>query len=350
MMIGTTIYRDAPQGWDIAVASTPCGGLFQTTDWANLLRALRGAEPLYVTVDEDGRAVARCLIIKQGLFSDVLRRSQRLQFLLPVVHRALATFSWLHGPTLHAGQEAETAVAIYDAIERLARKEGVMSIDFTSHPTMQVRGLEPLLVDRGYEARTVATYLVDLQTDYVAKMHRSVGKNARKCLREGVEIVVVQEEDLPQYYRLVSDFRQASGMQGFSMEHFLMHQKVLGECRRLFAARFEGQFIAGLGVLAYNGLLIECEAATSSVCFERKLFANDLIKLEIMDWGKAQGFRLFDLAGVAVKPKDEKAAGIRKFKKKFGGYYVEYTSFNKRVGRLRGSAVAWAQKVARAGK
>lgn len=347
MMIATNLSRDAPQGWDLAVASTPCGGLFQTTAWAKLLRALRSAEPLYVTVEDDGNPVARCLVIKQGLFSDVLRRSQSLSFLLPVVHRALATFSWLHGPILHAGQEAETAVAIYDAIEGLARKEGVMSIDFTSHPTMQVSGLESLLVDRGYEARTVATYLVDLQDDYVAKMHRSVGKNARKCLREGVEIVVVQEEDLPQYYRLVSDFRQASGMQGFSLEHFLMHHTVLGDCRRLFAARFEGQFIAGLGVQAYNGLLIECEAATNPVCFERKLFANDLIKLEIMNWGKAQGFRFFDLAGVAVQPEDDKAVGIRKFKEKFGGDYVEYTSYNKRVGRLRGSAVAWARKVAR---
>ena len=327
--------------------SIACGGIFQTSRWAILLQRLSGAEPLYVTVEDDGRTIARCLVLKAGKISDLVRRSPGISFLLPVINRGLATLSWLHGPLLHGEMRLETVLQLFDAIEELAARERVMAISFTAHPTVEIRGLTQCLVDRGYRASKMATYLVDLTGEFERNLHRSVGKNARSCLRRGVEIVIVSDEEFPAYYQLVNGFRLDAGLLGFPLEDFLLHQEVLREQRVLFGAKYEGKFIAGLGVLACNGLLIECEAATSQVCFEQRLFVNDLIKLEIMRWGRRNDYQLFDLAGVAVEPEDDKAAGIRRFKEKFGGDYVEYDSFEKDLTRVRGAVLAWARRLHR---
>lgn len=323
------------------------GGIFQTSRWAVLAQRLNGAEPFYIEVAEKDRTIARCLVLKVGKLNDRVRRSPSISFLLPIVQRGFAALSWLQGPLVYGDGPMVAALPLFDAIEELAAAERVMSIGFTAHPTANMEELTRVLTERQYRASRVATYLVDLTGDFEKKMHRSVGKNARSCTRRGVEVGVVSDDELPAYFQLVDSFRKAAGLVGFSLADFLLHREVLAQQRTLFGAKYEGRFIAGLGVLAGNGLLTECEAATDKVCFEQKLFANDLIKLEIMRWGQQNGYRHFDLAGVAIEPTDDKAAGIRKFKEKFGGEYVEYDCFEKDLTRIRGPLLAWARRLNR---
>lgn len=330
--------------------STPCGGIFQTSRWACLAQRLNGAEPFYITVEENGRTIARCLVLKAGKFGDLVRQSRSFSFLLPLFNRGFAAVSWLNGPLVHDETQMEATRPIFEAIEEVAAEQRAMSIGFTAHPTATFGGLPQVLLARGYRSSRVATYLVDLDSDFEQKMHRSVRKNVRACLRRGVEVVIVADDELPAYYQMLNGFREAAGLSGFSLADFLLHHEVLAEHRILFGARYEGQFIAGLGVLTGNGQLIECEAATDMICFEQKLFANDLIKLEIMRWGRQNEYRLFDLAGVAIEPRDDKAAGIRRFKEKFGGEYVEYDRFEKDLSRIRGSALAWARRLRRSSR
>ena len=129
--------------------STSCGGVFQTSRWASLTQRLNGAEPLYVSVEEEDKTVARCLVLKAGKLSDLVRRSPSISFLLPLVNRGLATLSWRHGPLLHGDTRVETALRIFDVVEELAAAERVMSISFATHPTVELKGLTRALVDRG---------------------------------------------------------------------------------------------------------------------------------------------------------------------------------------------------------
>ena len=55
-------------------------------------------------------------------------------------------------------------------------------------------------------------------------------------------------------------------------------------------------------------------------------YPNDLIPWEVFKWGKNNGFTKFDFGG-AGKPNIP--YGVREYKKKFGGYFVNYGRYNK---------------------
>ena len=68
-----------------------------------------------------------------------------------------------------------------------------------------------------------------------------------------------------------------------------------------------------------------------------------------MRYVRDKGCTLFDLAGVAPEPANQKEAGIRRFKEKWGGKYVEYSRFEKRTAlgnawhKVKGS-IQWSRR------
>lgn len=332
-MLTAQVFRNQPpEDWDGIVERVPGASAYQTSNWATLVGRVRGSRPLFLTVEEDGCRVAQCLVLKEGFFSDRIRRSWMRSLLLPAVNRMLPCLNWLHGPLLLTGPSAEIGHYLIDKVEEVVREEGVLRVGFVQPPFTETEMWETIAKERGYTLRRCATYLVDIRGDFAANYHRSVHKNVRKCGVQGVTVSAVIDEELPEFYHLVNDFRARAGLVGFSFEDFMLHVCLWGKRRHLFAARHEGRMIAGLGVLLGSGLLIEVEAADSPICRAQGIFANDLLKYEIMKWGWERGFTWFDLAGVAPEPRSEKEANIRRFKSKFGGEYVEYPSFHRWFG------------------
>jgi len=92
---------------------------------------------------------------------------------------------------------------------------------------------------------------------------------------------------------------------------------------QVFVAEVGNAICYGLGVLSFNGILFEIGAARK-VGVKAGGFAGDLVKWKIMCWGAEMGYRVYDLAGVAPDPQNCKEEGIRQFKSKFGGAYVEF--------------------------
>ncbi|MEW6753620.1 MAG: hypothetical protein AB1505_21945 [Candidatus Latescibacterota bacterium] len=323
-----------PPGWDEAVAAAGTGGFFQTTRWARLLRVLRGSRAWYLQARNGQGPAARCLVLQEGLLCDRLRRVSFGRFLVPALGGRLPVLSWQNGPLVAGGSPA-TCDEVLDQVDAVARTTGALAVRFAPFPATGAADLGPSLAARGYRARRCATFWVDLQSDYEARLDRSVRKNVRRCREQGVWAGPVAPHEYPQYYRLQQAFRRATGLPGFSFRDFLLHAEHLGPVRCLFAARWRGRLLAGLGVLAWNGLLVEVEAATNPLCYEERLHAQDLLKVEIMAWGRERGFGAFDLAGVAVEPQDAKEEGIRRFKAKFGGQYLEFDAYERRASGWR---------------
>ena len=103
---------------------------------------------------------------------------------------------------------------------------------------------------------------------------------------------------------------------------------------QVFIAEQQGNICYGLGVLAFNGILYEIGLARE-FDIEAGSNAGDLVKWEIMRWGVETGQRAYDLAGVSPSPENAKEEGIRKFKAKFGGKYVEFTKFSKTYSPMK---------------
>lgn len=79
----------------------------------------------------------------------------------------------------------------------------------------------------------------------------------------------------------------------------------------------------------FNGVATEIASGTMPLAYELKLPAQDLLHWEMMLEAKRLGAHTFDLAGVAPLPRNSKEEGIRRFKEKWGGRYVEYYTYRK---------------------
>ena len=341
-MIKVKVDRDrAPDGWDQMWRGSGLGGIYQTNQWAQLSVALRRAQTIYIRVEKNGTQVAQCLLIEEGLFSDWLRRSALSPVLLPIFGRCLQTVYCLNGPIFFETPTSDVIEALVKTAEEIAIE--ALELSFNPQRPLAYQMSESQWKEMGYAQRRHATYVVDLQQDFEKKCHRSVRKNVRKCRELGVTIKEVKQDQYLEFHQLIDQFRKANGLNSFPFEHFVAHIEALG-CHKLsFVAELDGKMIAGLGILAFNDLLIEVEAATSPTCREQRIQAHDLLKMDIMHWGRQKGARFFDLAGVAIQPKNEHEEGIKRFKSKFGGQYLEYCSYAKVLSKRTVKTLKWGR-------
>ena len=94
-------------------------------------------------------------------------------------------------------------------------------------------------------------------------------------------------------------------------------------CLNIFLAYYEGKPVGGLGVSSFNNFINEWGVGRSEIDFSKKLYAQDLIKWKIIEWGKENKLNYFDLSGVNPIPSNSKEEGIFRYKKKWGGKQVD---------------------------
>ena len=91
---------------------------------------------------------------------------------------------------------------------------------------------------------------------------------------------------------------------------------------KLFCAEYEDKTIGCMLALVYKNTIYDFYAGANSKYYNK--YPNDLIPWEIFLWGKENGYSLFDFGG-AGKPNI--SYGVRDYKKKFGGSFVNFGRF-----------------------
>jgi len=89
-------------------------------------------------------------------------------------------------------------------------------------------------------------------------------------------------------------------------------------------ACYESEIIGCMLALSYKDTIYDFYAG-SMVKFYNK-YPNDLISWEVFKWGKGNGYKVFDFGG-AGKP--DVSYGVRDYKKKFGGEFVNFGRYEK---------------------
>jgi lipid II:glycine glycyltransferase (peptidoglycan interpeptide bridge formation enzyme) len=87
--------------------------------------------------------------------------------------------------------------------------------------------------------------------------------------------------------------------------------------------------LACLGMYVFNSVATENASSLSPLAYQNKIPAQDLLHWEMMLEAKRMGCHTFDMAGVNPNPQTPKESGIRRFKEKWGGKYVEYNIYHK---------------------
>jgi len=307
-----TLVKTLPETtWRQFVNTHPQSSIFHTPEMcAAFARAPGHCCSLWAAVTDEGRPLALLLPVSQTLLNGPLR--------------AWTTRSVAYGSVLCApGAESRPALAhLLSEYTRQARTDAL----FTElRNTADLRDLQPVLAECGFEYEPHLNYLIDL-TQPEQKLWQNLRSNARRNIQKARKSGVVIDEvtdpaRLLEAYAILKAVYQRLQVPLPALAFFEAVYDLLAPKGRLrvLTARLGEMTIGALTLLLHNDVMLYWYTGTLREYSAYR--ANDLLVWQALEWGCRQGYRLFDFGG-AGKP--DEPYGVRDFKAKFGGELVDY--------------------------
>ena len=253
------------------------------------------------------------------------------------------------GPVVIHENTIEASVdTLLNYLDTYSQKHHIKSIIISPFRYQLNYSTNPKILDlferRGYLRKIWGSYLVDLsvsEEDLWGSFEHSARKSLKQMQDKGIIINKVNnfqeyiEKFILPYNRMEVEFGRSEIPISFAEK--IRNIQFFNKYYYYFYAEYNGNIEAVLGMYIYNGYAIEIMSTTSKFTYENKIYAQDLLHWEMFKCAKDLGCHTFDLAGVNPNPSNTKEEGIRRFKKKWGGRYIEYPIFTKQVpGILNG--------------
>jgi hypothetical protein len=290
--------------------------------WSAIDAAVNGARSHVVTVGDPGEPEAGALVTSIGsaLSGGVTSRC-------------------LDGPVVPVACDTDRLQEILRGIDEVAARAGAETVRVGPLPTLSPRAGDPVaagvFASRGYKRTEWRTRVVSLEAD--AALLDSFRKSARKAIRRAQEeeVTVVRCRTFEEYLALfVEPYAAANAIGDAIAGSTRLWDLDAGRAYRFFAAlSSSGDVLATLGTYRFNGMATEVMSARTPAGREHSGPAQDLVHWEAFRYHRAEGDRLFDLAGYAPEPADAKEAGIRRFKEKFGGREITIDRFERAMSQ-----------------
>jgi len=159
------------------------------------------------------------------------------------------------------------------------------------------------------------------------EMHSKRRNEIRRALKEGTYVrELVQISDVEKMYGILDEVYHYAKLPLVDKSMFIAAFEILrpiGLCR-YFGAFNNGNLVGAICLLAYKQCLYDWYAGSRREYFDK--YPNDLLPWEVFKWGKEHGYSIFDFGG-AGKPDND--YGVRDYKKKFGGEFINFGRFQK---------------------
>lgn len=300
------------KAWSEFVRSHPRGNPFQTPEMAEAYRRDTKHEPFLTAVlDIDGAVAGLLLAVFQKQYIGLAGR-----FTIRAV---------IYGTPLIRDDNPEVLAILLDKYKAIAKKKAIYS-QFRNFYSQD--GQKEIFEKRGFMYEDHLNVLVDLTQDEAVMLTRMDGlrrKNIKKAEKSGLECrEIIDEKELTRGIKLIGAVYQKKKLP-YPGDDFLL------QCfRYLHPTGLSLAFGAFLGeeLISVRLLLV-----SHNVIYDwwvgyleehASKYPNDLLPWRIMQWGKQNGYRLYDFCG-AGKPGIP--YGVRDFKLKFGGDLVNYGRF-----------------------
>ena len=185
------------------------------------------------------------------------------------------------------------------------------------------------------------TVVVDLgpsEEQILAKMKAKGRYNIKLAEKKGVEVVVAGEagcsleQGVTVFHKILNETTDRDGFSGHPEKYYLEMLRGLGPEAKLYLAKFEGEYIAGILVTFFGDLAIYYFGASSNR--HRNVMSPYLLQWKAMQEAKKRGIRWYDFLGTAPLRDDGNGdftydakhawAGVTEFKLKFGGQKVDF--------------------------
>ncbi len=270
--------------WDRFVSQAPGGSHVQTSLWAQIKFEL-GYKPLRITVRDSGK------IIGGG------------QFLIRSMIPGLTIGFMPKGPICPA-PTSFSQEKMFHELHQAGRDHHIqflaiqppMEDDLVSG-AMSSLGFKPSLL----ELASVATILIDLSAEpdkVLAQMKRQTRQNIRRGEREGIACREGNENDLTTFYSLHQATSERQGFKPYSSRYYCKMWQVLErhDYIKLIIAEYNSEAVSALLLVPFNDTVVAKILGWSGK--HPELRPNDAVFWASILWGRAHGYRYFDLEGI----------------------------------------------------
>ena len=189
--------------------------------------------------------------------------------------------------------------------------------------------LKDKFTSKGYSFDEHLNIHVDLtktEDELWSEVHSKRRNEIRRAEKEETIFQVSDNrEDLPITYEILSQVYTRARLPLPDVQFYLSAFDHIGpEQYKIFIALNQGKTIGTMYALCYKDTIYDWYAGSYQEYYNK--YPNDLIPWKVFLWGKENGYKKFDFGG-AGKP--GVPYGVRDYKKKFGGEFVNYGRYEK---------------------
>ncbi len=335
--------KQPPDDWLEKQDSSIWGARYeQSPQWAELSQEIGSLRPIYLQVRDGQKTIASLLLFDQIPWDPNNNRVSRA-LSDRITGRMKGSLSWLWGPNYFSAdpeQQRESTALILDWIDEYGHERKLFEVRgyLSDHVARDEIGhIEAQFEQHGYARKEWGNFVIDLrlsEEELWSGMKSSARKAVKKARRNNLRFMEIKQDEEYDSLWLKSyrSFEKAAGRKVYSPEWFQAiwrHGK--GKTPRYYVAQSEkGEIMAVLAMNVFGATAREFHSAMNPQAYVEKIPAQDLLHWEMILAAKALNCEKFNLAGVDPDPQAKKARGIRQFKEKWGGQYLEYPRFSKR--------------------
>lgn len=332
----------APPAWLKAMAATAPDRLplQQSPKYAHLLQALGQGLPAWYAPANATDATPYLLTLRTSMIRGYFLGWPLERLGERVMRFCLPSYDAQGGPVdlLPDADPARLADLVRTAAAE-AERRGAVRIRGAFSPTLAEKrqaAIAACLEATGFRIERWGTFVIPLGTDE-DRMMKGLSSTTRNLVRKSAKLGMGFEPLLPDmaaaYARAFLRTRKRAGIRGGMWDpRHLGKMRATGADVTFHVARHaDGSILAGEMILRHGNTIRSFSPWQDERAHAEKLPAQYGLRWDIMQRYAAAGATRYDLAGVHPSPPPKsKDAGIRHFKSKWGGDYLEYIRYEKR--------------------
>ncbi len=335
-----------PENWDQGLQEAQYeAGLCQSSYWARVISEVDHAQPYFINItDQKNKSLLSLLFFHKIPWNRLKQRKEDWRLF---ANDQLGWLEWIDGPVcdIPDGKTRTNALSLLlnflngHALKNRFSK--IRSYGFSIASQLRTdQKTEVLFKKNGYESKRWATILVDLnrsENEIWMRLEHVARKSVKKARSYETKIFQIHtfEELRTKFYLPYVEFKGKESQQNYSLPVAkTMWENDDRKYYRYFVAESpQGETLGTLGMYLFNGVATEIASSISLQALTQKNPVQDLLHWEMFIEAKKAGCQIFNLAGVNPNPTTEKEKGIRRFKDKWGGQYVEYLQYEKAIAK-----------------
>jgi len=235
--------------------------------------------------------------------------------------------NWFQGPIIHDTKNSDEILScILTALDKIAKDNNVNLISGSSPPSTNLS--IHILKKYNYIVKPWISYItnIDKNTDEIySSLHNKTRYDIRKGEKSGLEFEVVStKESLDCYLDLKYAGNKKLAKIKKHNESFLKHSwntSYQNDLEKMFLAKLDGNPVAAIVAVLYNGNLVQSGVANSS---RVNPYAGSFLTWNIIRWASENNYKTFDVGGANPNPTSDKEKGINLFKSKWASENVDY--------------------------